>query len=1339
MAKLTLTIYGFPTEEVKDGALSISVGDDKVSGKLIKRKQYWERDVLEKNATWKEGSNAEVPLEFSINTFSVHQKMYAPVEIEAEIYIKAENSGTIDRKVVFTKNELLEMFANKRASLKSQNTTSETDDYIVGEDFFVNEVVPRKFADKTYVYLKIYSPDKLLALKQYSRSWTAKKLYSDILSGEKGELQNYKLPYDKNKHVECDATKVKHLVSVSEDSKTQEHIFPYLVQYNESFYDMLARTTNRWGEFMYYYDGKLHIGFDADEEKAEEISNYYSVTYRDYKSTQPGQENAGSYVPEAMYDDNVLNSGVGKDSAAQVVMTIANMFDTSKYGDVYWMMKVGQLLTNRESLLNFAVGAIVNDLVLWIQMDKVAADINDKYNKKYFPDKKLAEQYFQDGKAVNLFSEGKPILDAVEYAKILVGELSAADDTVEINYDTYDPHLHLGQLIKVDGNSYIVTEISATQPVIYEDIHHDYYERSVDTGKIQFHVTAVAKVTIQDNGNTVMDEFYPTVIPSGHIRQTGPQVAVVVDVDDPIKKNRVRIKYPWQIASKFKNNDITKYDRLGKSDLKDVDVADASPWLFYASPSGPVMAGVHARHYVAEKVIVNYANNNIERPYVVGAVTLAIPPGLTANEGAAMLAAPNGEYIKVHEGMGRGATAFICGLSPGLNFLKNMCNFDDWFGDDEVSKSLEGGIEMGDRNGIWAIRGSTDGRSVAIASNWGNVMISAFTGININAPNGDINITGKNVNIQAGNNLTLTSGTNIRNKFISLSVDSDGKFNPITLMEDIGKAVVNKLLGVGVRFLDLSILRSLIEVFWRPQEGCLTVRSNRYLKLSAGGAVAGYPNAVYKNQLAQKAKVKGEILKSATLDTKDADKKVEILGMVNKVVDKMIAKYKENYKACARKRAQLETAILDLRSYSNREAGANGQGQRLVKANEVCKTYAELKNKFWDPKTDEITEDDMGFKDICKHDSVDNVDGLCVDFSRAKNPIKLTAKKTDEDVKKFVLEKRKELKANVVKKANDLLHAITNLRQIPLLRADDSKYGDEQVFVKGRFTNKIEEEYIDAFKNAFDYQKCKDTTFYKYAYNEEKAVTDSRADLPAKADKAHNFIDTYDFHKDGLMRRVILNMVEAWGMESQPIKFKLGIQNKNTAVVASDKAEKPDKPKTEADLENNHKWKLYVKSLEFTAYKPKKDNWLLSSVKGAVGQALKGLFFWTPIKEYYSWGNPKAGEILFGVGPTLSLKKDGTISKIEVRYSQGTLSKSLLSKKDEAVYNEVNKKFQDKMVSIGTGNNDNVPGFFEKKEDNKKEERPAEQENANNGNQMQEQLQMDHNNQVAQNLGGVGA
>ena len=41
-----------------------------------------------------------------------------------------------------------------------------------------------------------------------------------------------------------------------------EHIFPYLVQYNESFQDMAIRTANRWGEF-FYENGTINVGYDA--------------------------------------------------------------------------------------------------------------------------------------------------------------------------------------------------------------------------------------------------------------------------------------------------------------------------------------------------------------------------------------------------------------------------------------------------------------------------------------------------------------------------------------------------------------------------------------------------------------------------------------------------------------------------------------------------------------------------------------------------------------------------------------------------------------------------------------------------------------------------------------------------------------------------------------------------------------------------------------------------------------------------------------------------------------------------------------------------------------------
>ena len=49
---------------------------------------------------------------------------------------------------------------------------------------------------------------------------------------------------------------------------------------------------------------------------------------------------------------------------------------------------------------------------------------------------------------------------------------------------------------------------------------------------------------------TAMDsddqKFYPATLPTGHVRLSGPQVATIVDIDDPLKANRVRVVYDWQ-------------------------------------------------------------------------------------------------------------------------------------------------------------------------------------------------------------------------------------------------------------------------------------------------------------------------------------------------------------------------------------------------------------------------------------------------------------------------------------------------------------------------------------------------------------------------------------------------------------------------------------------------------------------------------------------------------------------------------------------------------------------------------------------------------------------------
>ena len=1187
--------------------------------------------------------------EMSLVNFSFKKKMYQPTEVLADLRIcNSEKSNSIWKPL--QRNQIEMLFKHKQVKLEAvRNDGDETDGElidIVGDDYYVQEARPCYYPDSMVVKLKIYSMDKLLTLTRQCKSWTAKKLSDHIL---KKELPNYPVPYNKDESemcVKCDTSHMKHLVK-----NGQEHIFPYLVQYNESFYDMLIRTCNRWGEFVYWEDGKLNIGCNTDD--AKEISGYHSITFQDYTTEQT---KGSTYASEAPYDNNVLKSVVKKDGAAKIFATMMNAMSTEDGADFYWLRKVGQLLTNSKSITNFVFDTAVNDLIAYLQAESLFAQRNDKHNDNYFKKEKkyistLDEQY-SDGK-YNQFSESKPIVDAEKYAQILVGEMMAEQNIVEIDYDTTWPGLKLGDVIKVNDELCIVVEIGTK-------------EGEPD----KFQVKAIAKVN---------NDFYPTIIPSGHIRTSGPQVAVVVDVDDPQRKNRVRLEYPWQLSSLKKG-----YEDIVAGDLKSFDISDATPWLLFAASSGPIQGGVHGRHYLAEKVIVNYANNNVERPFVVGSVTADIPKALKTS--AAVMVAPNGEYIKVHEGLGTGATAFISNFTPGASLISGFFDFPDVFnliakdGQDDKSSAFEGGVEMGDKYGIWNISCSTDKRSIKINSPWGNVAVNAFTGITISAPNGDIKIKGKNVSIEAGNNLSLVSGTNIKNKFASTYGDGAG-YNMVSFLYDVQTMASKKLGELAESVIDVSLLRSLVETFWRPQEGALSVQSNRYLKLGAGGAKPGYPYDAYKNP---QKRLQKDIDESGML--KMGPVMTDLLGKLPPIVYKMESSYKQQYAVCVAKRTEFENAISRVKEYAN--------GENLNDA-DICKTYAEMKAKFWDPKTKTITEADLGFKACCKSDGPNDVDNTHIYEGDGPEHV--------AEMKAGILKFRKKTKDTVLEKANELLQNIIKLRTEP------QKLGDLKTYGLARRHRSWPANYYETIEKAFSQKNCKDTFFFKYAYNQDNVVTDERANL------TNAILESLNLHNVALFRRAALTIVESWGMDSQPIAKKLNAQN---AIEDADIAKKPDKPVTDADFENNNKWNLYVSSLEFGKAVGKQGG----SWKDAMAEPFnsKTLKIGTPFKEYGAWANAKTGQILFGTGATYSMKNDGTISLLDTRYNQGKLSRALKNNADNAAYDNLNLQVQDKLKTLdarGFKSNNEVAGFVVVNYEN----------NADDNNQVQPNVEIDNN------------
>jgi hypothetical protein len=258
-------------------------------------------------------------------------------------------------------------------------------------------------------------------------------------------------------------------------------------------------------------------------------------------------------------------------------------------------------------------------------------------------------------------------------------------------------------------------------------------------------------------------------------------------------------------------------------------------------------------------VIVNYVAGNIERPYVMGSVEAKMPAQMKSYQ--QVFQTPAEQKILMTDGTGAGLTALLASFNPGLKLLQGFWPGDSLPGlDFEKSANLEGNIELTDKYGFYSIKGSTNERNISIKSPWGDVKINAFTGITLSAPNGDIKIKGKNVSIEAGGNITLASGKNIKQKFLMDGED----LNAVSLAATITKTVTSKLSSMLVELTDLSLLRHVLEVMFKPVEGKVQITAGRFLMMEAGGKKAGYPIEAYKpKKKASKSTASGDDRKVA--------------------------------------------------------------------------------------------------------------------------------------------------------------------------------------------------------------------------------------------------------------------------------------------------------------------------------------------------------------------------------------------------------------------------------------------------------------------------------------------
>ena len=1148
-------------------------------------------------------------------SLSFQKKMYQPTEIKAELQFfmtsKWVSIGRTDIEETFKlKNAILEVVEPKTSNSSDDDKYTVLD--TIGKDFYVHDVRPHYQPECMYVSLKIYSLDKLLTLNKECNTYVGKKL-SSILGSVLG---NYKVPYETSSTLSYDNSGMQVLQvdasgSDSDDNKDKkEHKFPYLIQYNESFYDLLKRTTNRWGEFLYWENGTLTIGYDDSKPIKVDTTKFTDIYYFDLDSVALDLPGAGSYDYAAAYDENVGNKPIKKDP----YQVYGKLFKFNGQLDKYAFSVASRFFQNEESVTAWAVGLLVDDLYDMIAESKYVKSDNKDFKDNYFDSNYDTEQYNDNEDKLNLYSEygSKYDKDTSYYSEILGYETAAGKNAIRIKYDTTWPEMKLGDVITVKDDKFIVVEVLGVSP---KEL------RILDNSKVLVYPSQTITFEIVATAiNKTDNKYYPATLPTGHVRRSGPQVATIVDMDDPLKANRVRVVYDWQ--------------------GENASESDYSPWLLYAAGShGSPRAG---RHLNGTKVLVGFANDNIERPYVLGNIQEA---DTFVELKDVSLETPGKRKFQMWDHVG-GVQKFVSGtFAPIVSTISDFSPTVDYLSLGDGGLQYAGGFCITDRLGLYNISGSTEEREVKISSAWGDVKVSAFTGISISAPNGDVKINGKNVEISAGNNLTLTSGKNV-GYHVAWGKGEDPSFS--TVLSDLVCKLIDKV-GEKVQLIDLSFIRDTLEVVFRPHEGSLTLKSNRYMKLETGSNECDYPVAAYNKDKRQQ--IVDEEVKSTILSTIGGDsfKAVDpfsgndtevpssismirsLIWIINKlsgIFTAWLDDYQKEYDKLVDLRLQFDKAIKPLQVLSNSEDWTTAK---------VCQTYDELKESFWNmDNTDDWTEDNLNFTEDVAIDEGDDLLTSVNEHSRERCRHFVSSALPDREKKiaETVIMLRKENRKIVVDAANELRKAILKLKLPEWSEIDLSK----EFSTKMGYYMPFPDQFISNLEDALSKDNCKEVPEF-HAEESRKAL----------ANKIGNTADFVAWKKY-MSRMVVVKFLESLGFTDDMRRKITDPEDKKKTIEVKKPNFSLKGLNQDQSLANTAYWKKYVESLSGVPAIKKAESSLLTAVANSAADALKGAIDYDNImgiKENFSWSEGKKGGVLFGYkGDTYELKGK-EIEKIE--------------------------------------------------------------------------------------------
>ena len=521
--------------------------------------------------------------DIDLNDISFERKVYQPGCITVELQINFHSDANMDGTgSAFSQDDLKTFLLQRRVTLGLQSEESLQSETAVAENYYVHEISPRVVRDAKksilFVTLSIFSMDKLMTLNKYSKAYVVKRLGADVLTNES------KVFGFKSALVKVNTENMQSLLyKQSElDTNPSEFVQPYLVQYNESFYDFMARTSNRCGEFLLFENGQLILGLPK-QDKPVDIKNYASVSYQNISSApltikaftrdsvkgekdgefndSPVDNDKTGYPVGTFGTDYAYNSELAHDD--YIFPMVKDKF--SSYGRALGMYDAKSAI--RKLSLDLFSRIVSNAADPWDGAKEIAIDMGTAYGLELYSAKGTAAAANAAGNKVWIdgFKDKKQQTDGTRtvpfatvspdgwvklayYSRIRSEQEAQEKKVIRIDMGANYAPVKLGGTVTVDQipGKYVVIEIQQNSRS-QKNAQNGPQPAGGNAGQPRIDQSQVIyAIPVISDGSASKARAVPPVLQQPVIRTSGPQTAFIVSNGDPKKQGRVRIAFPWQ-------------------------------------------------------------------------------------------------------------------------------------------------------------------------------------------------------------------------------------------------------------------------------------------------------------------------------------------------------------------------------------------------------------------------------------------------------------------------------------------------------------------------------------------------------------------------------------------------------------------------------------------------------------------------------------------------------------------------------------------------------------------------------------------------------------------------